>query len=111
MQQRQGEVAHGGGEAQGIAIQGQRVGAVHTQAHRAQVCAGMGHQALGVLPALAGQFQVHTGVQVHIAYPAPHGHVGVPLVGVVADEVGDHRVQAVEGLKAGVGVGAGEGEA
>ena len=54
--------------------------------------------------------QVNAGVEVHVAHPAPHGHVGAPLCGVVPDEVAHHRVQAVERLQVRVGVDADEAQ-
>ena len=81
------------------------VGAFYPQPHGGEVGPGQGHQALDQAAALAGNFQINAGVEVFVAHAAPHGHGHVPLRRVVADEVGDH------GLQAGVGVGAGEREA
>jgi hypothetical protein len=120
LQQRQGEVAHGGGEAQALTTgpspdigrgeQLYRICSFYAQTHGAQVGAGVGHQALHHLAALAGNLQVNAGVKIYIAHATPHRHVGAPFLWGVAKEVGDNNVQAVEGLNAGVRVGAGEGQ-
>jgi hypothetical protein len=108
-QQRQGELAQTGAQEETPSpAQGHLLRPLHPQPHRAQVGAGMRHQARHNLPVLAPELQVHAGVKVHVAHPAPHGHGHVPLRRVVADEVGDHGVQAMEGLQARVGVGAGK---
>ncbi|MCZ7573430.1 MAG: hypothetical protein M5U01_33180 [Ardenticatenaceae bacterium] len=59
---------------------------------------------------LAADLEVHVGVEIDVAHAAPYGDVGMPFVGIVAQEEGDVGRQAVEGFQARVGVGTGEGQ-
>ena len=47
------------------------------------------------LPTNAAQFQVNSWVQVYVTHATPRRHIGVPLGRVIADEVGDVRLQPV----------------
>ena len=64
---------------------------------------------MSVAPALTGQLQVNTSVEILVPHTTPNRHSGMPPVGIVANEVRDHRVHAVEGFNRGMGIGVNEG--
>ncbi len=115
LKQRQGILALGSSQPQEVAVQRQGVGPGHLEAETLPPALslrgreGPGDQTPTPLAVLARQLQICAGQDVHVAHAAPHGHVGTPFLGIVAEEVTDFRVQAVEGFQPRVGVGAGEG--
>ena len=57
---------------------------------------------------LTGDLQVYAGIQIPVSYPTPHGHIRIPLIWIVADEVGHYCLQSVKGLQAWLRIGTNE---
>jgi hypothetical protein len=107
-QQGHGELANGRGDVQSAALHRHGVRPFNAQTYRlaSLSLAGEGwRKAVFNEPPLpltvfSRDLQVQAGIAVDVAHAASDGDVGVPLGRVSADEVGDVRVQPVEGRQA-----------
>src|ERR671923_234885 len=58
------------------------------------------------LPRFTRYLQVKTWIKIHVAYATPDGYVRMPIGRVIADEVGNVGILAVEGFKVGLRISA-----